>query len=59
MRVQDGLSLVHNTLVGVGLSGKIRMGASGKIVRGNDIEGASALGTEWCKSERGYMFEIG
>jgi glutamate synthase domain-containing protein 2 len=59
MPLQDGLRLVHNTLVGVGLRGQIRIGASGKIVSGFDIARAIALGADWCNSARGFMFAIG
>ena len=59
MPLQDGLRLVHNTLVGVGLRDQIRIGASGKIVSGFDIARAIALGADWCNSARGFMFAIG
>lgn len=59
MPLQDGLRLVHNTLVGVGLRGQIRIGASGKIISGFDIARAIALGADWCNSARGFMFALG
>ncbi len=59
MPLRDGLSFVHNALVGVGLRGRIRIGAAGKIVSGFDIARAMALGADWCNSARGFMFALG
>ncbi|MBQ0934083.1 FMN-binding glutamate synthase family protein [Ideonella paludis] len=57
--LQEGLLLVHNTLVGLGLRDRIRLGASGKIVSAFDIARAIALGADWCNSARGFMFALG
>ncbi|VVD79551.1 glutamate synthase [Pandoraea iniqua] len=57
--LQEGLLLVHNTLVGAGLRDKIRIGASGKIVTAFDIARTLAIGADWCNSARGFMFAIG
>jgi glutamate synthase domain-containing protein 2 len=59
MPLQDGLRLVHNTLVGTGLRERIRIGASGKVVSAFDIARALALGADWCNSARGFMFAVG
>lgn len=59
MPLQEGLRLVHNTLVGVGLRDQIRVGASGKIVSAFDMARALALGADWCNSARGFMFALG
>ena len=59
MPLQEGLRLVHNTLVGVNLRDRIRLGASGKIVSAFDIARALALGADWCNSARGFMFALG
>ena len=59
MPLQEGLRLVHNTLVGVNLRQEIRLGASGKIVSAFDIARALALGADWCNSARGFMFALG
>ncbi len=59
MPMREGLSLVHNALVGVGLRDRIRIGAAGKIVTGFDIARAFALGADWCNAARGFMFAIG
>jgi glutamate synthase domain-containing protein 2 len=57
--LQDGLQLVHNTLVGVGLRDRVRIGCSGKIVSAFDIARSLALGADWCNSARGFMFALG
>ncbi|MEY2683272.1 MAG: Glutamate synthase large chain [Pseudomonadota bacterium] len=59
MPLQEGLVLVHNTLVGVNLRDRVRIGASGKIVSAFDIARAMALGADWCNSARGFMFALG
>ena len=57
--LQDGLRLVHNTLVGVNLREHIKIGCSGKIISAFDMAVAFALGADWCNSARGFMFSIG
>ncbi|GAB4036851.1 MAG: FMN-binding glutamate synthase family protein [Rubrivivax sp.] len=57
--LQEGLLLVHNTLVGLGLRERIRIGASGKVISAFDIARAMALGADWCNSARGFMFALG
>jgi glutamate synthase domain-containing protein 2 len=57
--MREGLSFVHNALIGCGLRQHIKLGASGKIVTGFDIARAMALGADWCNSARGFMFAIG
>ena len=57
--LQEGLQLVHSTLVGLNLRHRIRLGASGKIVSAFDIARAMALGADWCNSARGFMFALG
>lgn len=57
--LQEGLLLVHNTLVGVGLRDKIRIGASGKIITAFDIARTLAMGADYCNSARGFMFAVG
>lgn len=59
MPLRDGLSFVHDALVGAGLRERIRIGASGKIVTAFDIARAMALGADWCNSARGFMFALG
>ena len=57
--LQEGLLLVHNTLVGVGLRDQIKIGASGKIITAFDIARTLALGADYCNSGRGFMFAVG
>lgn len=55
----EGLRLVHNTLVGLNLRDKVKIGASGKIISAFDIARAMANGADWCNSARGFMFALG
>ncbi len=57
--LQEGLLLVHNTLVGLNLRPRIRLGAAGKVVSAFDIARCMALGADWCNSARGFMFALG
>ena len=57
--LQEGLMLVHNTLRGVGLRERIRVGCAGKVVSAFDIARMMALGADWCNSARGFMFALG
>lgn len=57
--LQEGLRLVHNTLVGVNLRERIRLGCAGKVVSAFDIARAMALGADWCNSARGFMMALG
>jgi glutamate synthase domain-containing protein 2 len=57
--LQEGLLLVHNTLRGVGLRDKVKVGAAGKVVSAFDIARLMALGADWCNSARGFMFALG
>jgi glutamate synthase domain-containing protein 2 len=59
MPLQEGLQLVHNSLVGAGLRDKVKLGASGKIITAFDIARAMALGADYCLSARGMMFALG
>jgi len=57
--LREALLLVHNTLVGLNLRGKIRIGAAGKVVTAFDIARTIALGADWCNAARGFMFALG
>jgi glutamate synthase domain-containing protein 2 len=59
MPLRDGLSFVHNALIGTGVRDRIRIGASGKLVSAFDIARAIALGADWCNAARGFMFALG
>jgi len=57
--LREALMLVHNTLVGLGLRERVKLGASGKIVTAFDIARTLALGADYCNSARGFMFALG
>ena len=59
MPLRDGLTFVHNALVGAGVRDRIKIGAGGKIVSAFDIARAMALGADWCNAARGFMFALG
>jgi glutamate synthase domain-containing protein 2 len=57
--LQEGLLLVHNTLVGLNLRDRIKLGCAGKVVSAFDIVRMMALGADWCNAARGFMFALG
>ena len=57
--LREGLLLVHNTLIGLNLRDRVKIGASGKIVTAFDIARTMALGADWCNAARGFMFALG
>jgi glutamate synthase domain-containing protein 2 len=57
--MQEGLLLVHNTLVGLNLRDRVKLGCAGKVISAFDIARAMALGADWCNSARGFMFALG
>ncbi len=57
--LQEGLLLVHNTLVGLNLRDKVRIGCAGKVVSAFDIARMIAIGADWCNAARGFMFSLG
>jgi glutamate synthase domain-containing protein 2 len=57
--LQEGLLLVHNTLNGLNLRSRIRIGCAGKVVSAFDVARCMALGADWCNSARGFMFALG
>ncbi len=57
--MHEALLLVHNTLVGLGLRDRIRIGAAGRITSAFDIARTMALGADWCNAARGFMFALG
>jgi len=57
--MQEGLRLVHNTLVGTGLRQRIKIGCAGKVITAFDIARALALGADWCNCGRGFMMALG
>jgi glutamate synthase domain-containing protein 2 len=59
MPLREGLSFVHNALIGINARERVRVGASGKIISAFDIARVMALGADWCNSARGFMFALG
>lgn len=57
--LQEGLLLVHNTLVGVNLRSRISIGAAGKVISAFDLVRLMALGADWCNAGRGFMLALG
>ena len=57
--VQEGLLMVRNTLVGLNLRERVRIGCAGKVVSAFDIARMLALGADWCNAARGFMFALG
>ena len=57
--LQEGLLLVHNTLTGLNLRHRVKIGCAGKVIGAFDIARNIALGADWCNSARGFMFALG
>ena len=57
--LQEGLLLVHNTLVGVNLRHRVQIGAAAKVITAFDIARMMALGADWCNAGRGFMMALG
>lgn len=57
--LHEALLLVHNTLVGLDLRDRIRIGAAGRVTSAFDMARTMAMGADWCNAGRGYMFAVG
>jgi glutamate synthase domain-containing protein 2 len=57
--LNEGLIFVHNSIVGAGLRGEIKIIASGKITTGFNLLQKMALGADLCNSARGMLFSLG
>jgi glutamate synthase domain-containing protein 2 len=57
--LREALLLVHNTLVGLNLRDRIKIGAAGKVTSAYELARIIALGADWCNAARGFMFAIG
>ncbi|MDE2433235.1 MAG: FMN-binding glutamate synthase family protein [Burkholderiales bacterium] len=57
--LQEGLLMVHNTLVGLNERHRVKIGCAGKVISAFDIARMMALGADWCNSARGFMFALG
>ncbi len=59
MPLKEGLTLVHNVLVGLGIREHIRIIAAGKSVSAFDLARTLALGADLVNSARAMMFALG
>ena len=59
MSVREALPLVANIRDKAGLSSRVRLIASGKLVNPGDIAWALAAGADFVTSARGFMFSLG
>jgi glutamate synthase domain-containing protein 2 len=57
--LREGLLIVHNALVGLGIRDELKLAASGKRVSSYELATAMALGANWCNVARGFMFSLG
>ncbi|KQP49687.1 FMN-binding glutamate synthase family protein [Pseudorhodoferax sp. Leaf274] len=57
--LQEGLLMVHNTLVGVNLRHRVKIGCAGKVITAFDLARMMALGADWCNAGRGFMMALG
>jgi glutamate synthase domain-containing protein 2 len=57
--LNEGLSFVHNALVGAGLRDRLRLIASGKVNTGFQLATKVALGADMCNAARAMMFALG
>ncbi len=57
--MHEALMLVHNTLIGLNLRDRVKIGAAGRIVSAFDIARTMAMGADWCNAARGFMFALG
>jgi hypothetical protein len=57
--VQEGLNLVHNTLIGVEPARPHQDRRAGKVINSFDLARMFALGADWCNSGRGFMMALG
>jgi glutamate synthase domain-containing protein 2 len=57
--LREGVSFVHNALVGSGLRQQIKIGASGKVAAAGTIGAALAFGADFANAARSFMFCLG
>ena len=57
--LREGLMLIHNTLLGLGIRERTKIIVSGKLISAFDICRMFALGADACNMARGFMFAIG
>ena len=59
MPLTEGLTTVHNALVGAGLREQVRVGASGKVSTGVDIVKRIIQGADYTNAARAMMMAVG
>ncbi|MFE9097423.1 glutamate synthase-related protein [Streptomyces sp. NPDC007264] len=59
MPLTEGLITVHNALVGCGLRGRVRIGASGGVATGWDVVRRLAQGADYTNAARAMMGALG
>ncbi|WP_188778534.1 FMN-binding glutamate synthase family protein [Marmoricola endophyticus] len=59
MPLTEGLAVVHNALVGVGLRDRIAIGASGKVATGVDVVKRILQGADYLNAARAMMMAVG
>ena len=59
MPLTEGLTTVHQALVGVGLRDRIKIGASGKVSTGVDIVKRMIQGADYTNAARAMMMAVG
>ncbi len=57
--LEEGLSFVHDTLIGFDIRKHIRVIASGKVFTGFNLFSRMALGADMCNTARGMMLALG
>ena len=57
--LQEGLLLVHNTLVGLNLRDRVKLGCAGKVISAFDIARTMALAADCCNGDGVFMFALG
>jgi glutamate synthase domain-containing protein 2 len=57
--LNEGLSFVHNALVGAGVRDHVRLIASGRVNTGFQMATRVALGADMCNAARAMMFALG
>ncbi|MGE3756690.1 MAG: FMN-binding glutamate synthase family protein [Pseudobdellovibrionaceae bacterium] len=57
--LEEGLSFVHDVLIGFDIRKHIKIIASGKVLNGFNIFSRLALGADLCNSARGMLLSIG
>lgn len=55
----EGLTFVHNALVGIGVRDQVRVAASGKVASGFGLTRVLALGADFCFAARAMMMSVG